>query len=772
MENSNVSKKLEKIIQLLKEKKHLTVLNPNAGSGAYGQVMIAKEENGEEVAIKIVSVFDEIDSIDEQKLKEIKSEAQFLQMCHHPNIVQYKGEFQLGSCYFIKMEKGEMSLQDFIDKKLNQGISEKLFVKLALQMLSAIQYLHSKNYVLRDISLKNVLLDKDYNIKLCDFGLAKEVNPQLATQAFLQSQVKGVLFYFPPEVLVMTNFNSEEKKQQKIYQNFDGDVWAFGICMYLLGGASFLHVLQLTQGKETFQLSKLVSIEINQILLNTLQLDPKLRPSIDKIIQDFKNIQVNLEKGKDDEIGCYFNQTELFQQAEKEIENHKYQEAQVTLERLVKINTHNDQYLALLGLTHLEQYQCEESRSVSQKCLLINPKNEIALCCMGYYYYEKNDLKQAMCYLQKCLNLNPKNYRALTYKAFVLSNQQKLDEELLTLKEAISYNQKYPYSILQIGKCYFKKKMYEEAITSFKQVIKLLPTIFSPYYCLGIIYYERSEFDQSISYFNKALEFNSSNQNCLYSLAKVYLETFDYQNAIQVLNSLVKLYATNDLYLATLALAYSEIQDEQKLLEYSQKSLQINPQNILALNCLAYYYHLNKQNQLAIQCLQSSIKVNPSNFRAYFYQALILQAEGKHEDAILSAKYSMQQNGKFPNAQFLLGQLYEQLGKVDKAIKYFQEAIMTQPKYEMPYTDISQIYRKKGQYDDALFVCKLALQNNIKSAKIYNELGNIYEKKQYLSQAINYFSECISLKPSEQIYQNNLKNCKELLSKSSSKIKI
>ena len=43
------------------------------------------------------------------------------------------------------------------------------------QLISAIEYMHNEGYAHRDIKLCNIVLDKEFDLKLCDFGFAVEL---------------------------------------------------------------------------------------------------------------------------------------------------------------------------------------------------------------------------------------------------------------------------------------------------------------------------------------------------------------------------------------------------------------------------------------------------------------------------------------------------------------------------------------------------------------------------------------------------------------------
>ncbi|KAL1854417.1 hypothetical protein Daus18300_011436 [Diaporthe australafricana] len=87
------------------------------------------------------------------------------------------------------------------------------------QLVGAVAYVHQQNCVHRDLKLENILLDKNENVKLLDFGFAREYEGKTN---YLQTFC-GTICYSAPEML-----KGEKYAGEKV------DVWSLGIILYAL----------------------------------------------------------------------------------------------------------------------------------------------------------------------------------------------------------------------------------------------------------------------------------------------------------------------------------------------------------------------------------------------------------------------------------------------------------------------------------------------------------------------------------------------------------
>lgn len=146
----------------------------------------------------------------------------------HPNVVQMVEEFSDNNVHWLVMEYAPCG--EFFDLLARQGTLDEDHCKFYFrQMLSALEHLHSRNVCHLDFSMENLLLDEDMNIKLTDFGVAREVSGD-GRFAPIMTEKPGKLRYMAPEILHSLEFDGRS-----------ADVFALGVTLFcmLTGNAPF-----------------------------------------------------------------------------------------------------------------------------------------------------------------------------------------------------------------------------------------------------------------------------------------------------------------------------------------------------------------------------------------------------------------------------------------------------------------------------------------------------------------------------------------------------
>ena len=142
------------------------------GEGAYGIVYKCKNiETGKYVAIK---KFKEIG--DDLIKKTMKRELKMLQRLHHPNIVEFQDAFKRKGNLFLVFEFVDKNLLELIEEH-PKGLDPNIIKTIIYQLCKAIYYLHSQKIIHRDIKPENLLITKNNETKLCDFGFARLISP-------------------------------------------------------------------------------------------------------------------------------------------------------------------------------------------------------------------------------------------------------------------------------------------------------------------------------------------------------------------------------------------------------------------------------------------------------------------------------------------------------------------------------------------------------------------------------------------------------------------
>ncbi|PVU95522.1 hypothetical protein BB561_001771 [Smittium simulii] len=188
------------------------------GEGEFAKVKLAlHKETGQEVAIKLVKK----EWIDNQiKKAKIVREITSLRAVNHNNIVRLFDVIESENHIGLVLEYASGGeLFDYImkHKALSNAEARRLFAQLIL----AVSHLHKNQIVHRDLKLENLLLDKNRNVKVTDFGFANHFDEK---HGELMITSCGSPCYAAPELVVSNG----------MYVGTMVDVWSCGVILFAM----------------------------------------------------------------------------------------------------------------------------------------------------------------------------------------------------------------------------------------------------------------------------------------------------------------------------------------------------------------------------------------------------------------------------------------------------------------------------------------------------------------------------------------------------------
>ncbi|CAH9073612.1 unnamed protein product [Cuscuta europaea] len=248
--------------------------------------------------------------------KEFLVEVFMLSLLHHPNLVSLIGYCADGDQRLLVYEYMPLGcLEDhLLDLHPNQAVLDwSKRMKIALHAARGLEYLHEKAnppVIYRDLKSSNILLDKEFNGKLSDFGLAK-VGP-VGDNSHVSSRIMGTYGYCAPEY------------QRTGHLSVKSDVYSFGVVLLELitgkravdpmrkGHEQLLvawaeplfrdhnRIFELLDPPLKGNIPKKSFRQVAAIASMCLEEDPEVRPLMTDVVNALSHLTEGLQSGSDD----------------------------------------------------------------------------------------------------------------------------------------------------------------------------------------------------------------------------------------------------------------------------------------------------------------------------------------------------------------------------------------------------------------------------------------------------------------------------------------
>lgn len=248
------------------------------GEGAFGSAYLVRPKASPR--LRYVAKEIRISHLDDKQREGALAESEVLKMMKHCNIIAYIDSYLEGPRMYIIMEYadgGDLAEKIKERKEEEAHFAERDIMFIFVQVASALQHIHCRKVLHRDLKPLNIFLTRDGTVKLGDFGIAKVID---STTAGAQTTI-GSPFYLSPEMC-----NSEA-------YGVKSDLWSLGVVTYELAmlrvpfwGSNLPAVALKIISVDPEPLPETYHPDLVKMVAGFLDKEPSNRPELDDVLND------------------------------------------------------------------------------------------------------------------------------------------------------------------------------------------------------------------------------------------------------------------------------------------------------------------------------------------------------------------------------------------------------------------------------------------------------------------------------------------------------
>jgi serine/threonine protein kinase/Tfp pilus assembly protein PilF len=718
------------------------------GSGGMGEVYLAEDTNlNRKVALKFLPSHL---CQEEECRARFKLEAQAAAKLNHPNIIHIYEVSEFQGRPFISMELVEAgTLKGLIGK---DDVPLVRLLEILIQICDGLNEAHNSGVIHRDIKPSNILLDKNGNPHISDFGLARVKGAKHITKS---GSTFGTIGYMSPEQV------KGEKADQR------SDIFSLGVVIY-----------ELVTGRQPFMKNS-EAATLNSILNDTpdplarfrSNIPDELQPIIAKALE--KDAEIRFQHIDDLRADLTrVKRQEDFEQSDRKLTGPSSRPQSSTviitiglifiLSILMLIPSFRRPLLRLLGFAtiplekHLAVLPFIDSGADTSGQVLNDGLLEILtskLCQLEQFHgtlkvipaseirmIGANSAREARQALGATLAVSGSLHRygdSLEMMINLIDAEQERQLRSSTFKNSLAHISSFQDSAL-----FIIARMLEIQLRPNDKSFLSAGGTASPeayyYYLEGVSCMQRTEktecIDSAIELYQQSITMDNEYALGYAELGKAYWRKFQTQKEPEWLElarvNCMRAIALNEKLPqahVTLGLIYTDSGMPDSAVEIFERALHLDSSNYLAYRGLAEAYRSMNRLEMAETTYLKEIKARPDYWGGYYGLAWFYIGQGRKQDALWQVQKILDLEPIGFHIWNNLGALYYYLGLYDDARRMWEHSLELDSNYGA-YSNLGALNYLEMHYTDAAAMYENALRLNDQDYKVWINLAGVYNK--------------------------------------------
>ena len=256
-----------------------------------------------------------------------------------------------------------------------------------------------------------------------------------------------------------------------------------------------------------------------------------------------------------------------------------------------------------------------------------------------------------------------------------LSERSDLDGAIDAYTEAIRLDAKNWQAFNGRGHTWYKKQEYNKAIQDYGEAIRLNPNEAEAFQNRGDVWADKKEYSKAIQDYSDVIRINPKDWKAIVKRGNAWSDTKEYDKAIKDFDEAIRLDPNNAQVFGQRGIAWAAKSEYDKAIKDFDEAIRLNPISWEAFNARGLTRHSKKNYNKAIEDFDEAIRLNPKDAIAFYNRGRVWYVKGEYDKAIKDFDEAIRLNPKSWEAFLNRGTVWDDTHDYNKAMKDYNEAI-------------------------------------------------------------------------------------------------